>query len=127
MSTIMSVPYSSSDAREDPVRMAIYNFVVNYSVINNIDFVEKLEWCSICGQIRDSSDFLEFLAWWSSRNEFRNHCFKNSYFGVIQQFRGLLTPQESDYVDERPAKWFGGISLRMFLRHVIERFPPRTA
>lgn len=124
MTTIMADSYSySSQPSEDSEEMAIFRFVVNYSPINDPEFVQALEWASESRDILDSSDFLEFLAWWFSRNEFRNNISKNSLFGVIQQFRGLLSQEESDYIDGRSATWFGGVSLRMFLRHVIERFP----
>ena len=121
----MSVSYSSLES-EDSVEMTIYNFVVNYTFINDPSFVQALEWASITHNILDSSDFLEFLAWWYSRNDFRTNIIKNSSFGVVQQFQGVLSEEESNYIDERSASWYGGISLRMFLRHLIERFPPRN-
>jgi hypothetical protein len=111
--------------REDSVEMAIFRFVVNYVHIDNREFIESLYWASTCHEIIDSKDFLEFMVWWFSRNDFRNNIMKDSAFGVIQQFQGVLSPEESDYIDGRSASWYGGISLRLFLRHVTERFPPR--
>jgi len=109
----------------DVDEMAIFRFVINYSHINNPEFIEAFQWASELHEILDSRDFLEFLAWWMSRNDFRNNCFKNSSFGVVQQFLGVLSEDESNYVNERSASWYGGVSLRLFLRHVTERFPPR--
>ncbi len=71
------------------------------------------------------ADFLEFLAWWGSRDDFRMNAFKSPFFGVVQQYRGLLTMNERDYVKIKEAYWptlYGEVRLRNFLNDVRSRF-----
>jgi hypothetical protein len=117
---------SSSPSRQDSVKMAIFHYVISYSYIDNYEFVAALEWASENNDILDSRDFLEFLAWWMSRNDFRNNFLKNSAFGIVQQFQGVLSEEASNYIDDRRAYWYEGIPLRMFLRQIVENFPPRS-
>ncbi len=99
--------------------------IVSYVLANyntpDEEFVEHLSFSS--DSINTFSDFLEFLAWWACRDDFRLNILKDSWFGVVQQYRGLLTQEESDYVDERSAGWIGGeYQLRHVLNDVRDRF-----
>lgn len=127
MSANMSVPSSYvSLTSESSEHMAIYRFVTNYSHISDEEFLEKLYVASCRKNILNSSDFLEFLAWWFSRDDFRNNAYLNSSFGVVQRFRGLLSNQEDEYVGIRyNPRWFNGVPLKTFLLQIVKRFYPR--
>ena len=99
----------------------LVDFVIEHTNIHHSEFYT--EFCNNSHDIKTSADFLEFLAWWSARNEFRVNYLKNSWFGVVQQFRGLLTQEESDYIDTRSAAWFDGSSLRELLQLVCSLYP----
>jgi hypothetical protein len=128
----MASSTSSSDSITDnSEHMQIFYFVTGYPPNNNnriqpvqyINFKNALEVASINKKIIDSVDFLRFMAWWYSLDESRNNIFDNSSLGVIQQLRGLLSQEESDYIDQQRATWYGGVPLRNFLYHVINCFP----
>ncbi len=112
---------SSRDVSED-VAMAIYNFVMSYSLVDNDEFAEALKLASQMHDILTVNDFLEFMAWWMSRNDFRNSIYGNSSYGVILQYQGVLSQEDSDYIDDRSAPWFGGTTLRSLLRDLIHNF-----
>ena len=75
-----------------------------------------------CNQIENSRDFLNFLAQWSAREDPDVNIYRDSWFGVVQQFRGLLQNSENEYINSRSATWFDGSSLRSFLEAICENY-----
>jgi hypothetical protein len=114
--------------------MQIFYFVTNYPPNKNnliqpvqyIKFTKALDIASRNKKIIDSRDFLRFMTWWFSQDPLRKNIFDNSSLGVVQQFRGLLTQEESEYINDQLATWYGGVPLRHLLQNIINHFPQRN-
>lgn len=132
--SLINLSDSNSNNFDNSDHMQIFYFVTNYPPNKNninppvqyIQFTEALDIASRNKKIIDSRDFLRFMAWWFLQDPLRNNIFDNSSLGVVQQFRGLLTQEESEYIDDQRATWYGGVPLRHLLQNIIDHFPQRN-
>jgi hypothetical protein len=99
----------------------LIEFVLAEFDTHNEEFVKGLFFRQ---DIDNFDKFLEHLAEWACRDDPDMNIYKNSWYGVVQQYRGLLSELDSDYIDERSADWFGGkVQLRTVLDAVKLYFP----
>ncbi len=95
-------------------------FVITNYKIPNEEFLRAFLFRS---NINTFDEFCELLAWWACRNDPEMNIYKNSWFGVVQQYRNLLSEDDSWYIDFRSAYWFDGIvPLREVLDNVKFHF-----
>jgi hypothetical protein len=96
-------------------------WVIKYAPILDKQFLGAI--IDYQDEINTSKDFLEFILWWESRKFFRMNYMKSSYFGLIQQYLGMLNEFESEYIDERMVYWQKDVPFRQFLDDLISNFP----
>jgi hypothetical protein len=106
---------------EFPNDDSLVSWVIKYAPILDKQFLGAI--IDYQDEINTSTDFLEFILWWESRKTFRLNYMKSSYFGLIQQYLGLLNEFESGYIDERMVYWQKDVPFRQFLDHLISNFP----
>ena len=106
---------------ELPGDSSLVGWVIRYAPIPDKEFLDAI--IDYQDQIITSKDFHEFILWCESRKFFRQNYMKSSYFGLIQQYLGLLTEYQSQYIDKRSVYWQRGITMRQFLDDLISNFP----
>lgn len=108
-----------------PQTVSIVDYILAVYPSSNGVFTEALQLADAAGDILTYTDVLDFLAWWAFRDDFRMNIFKDSWFGVVQQYRGLLNAEESEYINHRSAGWVGSlVSLRTVLNDLRRNFAP---
>ncbi len=97
----------------------VYHIFTHY-IINDRKMIEKIEFYA--EHLVSSKDFLEFIAWTYEATDFKMNYLRDSSYGVVQQYRGLLDQEGINYVEQRSASWYG-IDLRKLLSDICVRFP----
>jgi hypothetical protein len=100
--------------------MTLADYVISRIPVGRTDFLTPF--MEQYNQIENSQDLLNFLAQWAARDDADVNIYRNSWFGVVQQFRGLLENGDNAYINERSAFWFDGSSLRAFLLEICENY-----
>jgi hypothetical protein len=103
-----------------PYDDSLVSWVIRYCLIKDRNFLGAL--ILYKDELITANDFLKFLLWWESCKYYGQNYLNNSYFGIIQQYLGMLNRLESEHIDTRSAFWQGRVPLRTFLDDLIEQF-----